>query len=110
MYSPISFTQASSHIPTKMNSTASIQYPNISKVLPATNKMWALPSPFPVSSHQETPASEVGTKASNTGGTLRKRLDRLTMVLERGVDRQILDAQIRAYDTPLRHSAKPRHL
>lgn len=43
------------------------------------------------------------------GGSFRKGLDRLTRVLERKVDNQVMNAQIRAYDTPSNLNEKPRY-
>jgi hypothetical protein len=39
-------------------------------------------------------------KQITIGGNLKTGLDKLTRVVERGVDRQILSAQVRAYGTP----------
>jgi hypothetical protein len=53
-----------------------------------------------------TAADNKGTVA---GGSLKKGLDRLTRVLERRVDRQIMTAQIRAYDNSEHDSNKVRY-
>jgi len=48
-------------------------------------------------------------KAPTAGGMLGKGLNRLTRMLEQSVDRQIVAAQIRAYDTSSESPAKLRH-
>jgi hypothetical protein len=43
------------------------------------------------------------------GGNFRKGLDRLTRMLEHKVDNQVMNAQIRAYDSPSGLDEKPRY-
>lgn len=49
-------------------------------------------------------------KDAIAGGNLMKGLNRLTRILERKVDRQIMTAQIRAYDCPSESFEKPRYM
>jgi DNA polymerase III sliding clamp (beta) subunit (PCNA family) len=48
--------------------------------------------------YEQVYPTEADNKGTIAGGSLKKGLDRLTRVLERRVDRQIMTAQIRAYD------------
>jgi hypothetical protein len=52
----------------------------------------------------------VDKKITVAGGSLKKGLDRLTQVLERRIDRQVLQAQIRAYDHSPVLSEKSRYM
>lgn len=85
----------------------SIEYPIISKVLPATNKMCALPPPFPDTGIQTKSSAEADKQIVTASGALAKSLNKLTLIVERGIDRQVMAAQIRAYDTPTHSPSKP---
>jgi hypothetical protein len=65
----------------------------------------------PVSAPMKHTNNPNGDPVHNTmvGGSFRKGLDRLTRVLERKVDNQVMNAQIRAYDTPSSLSEKHRY-
>lgn len=56
------------------------------------------------SSEQSLPLY-TNNKGSVAGGNLRKGMDRLVKVLERRVDRQVMVAQIKAYDSSSQHAA-----
>jgi hypothetical protein len=73
-------------------------YSNTSRQSHIYRNMFAQTTSAPPS----TTTYEQGLSANQqpmAGGSLRKGLERLTQVIERGVDRQILTAQMRAYDT-----------
>jgi len=65
----------------------------------------------PVSAPMKDTNNPNGDLIHNTvvSGSFRKGLDRLTRVLERKVDNQVMNAQIRAYDTPSSLNEKPRY-
>jgi hypothetical protein len=48
--------------------------------------------------YEDAHPTTTNDKIPTAGGSLKKGLDHLTRVLERRVDRQIMDAQIRAYN------------
>jgi len=58
---------------------------------------------------QQSYPVEAAEKAPTAGGVLGKGLNRLTRMLAQSVDRQIVAAQIRAYDTSSESSTKPRY-
>ncbi|KAH7066157.1 hypothetical protein BKA63DRAFT_156283 [Paraphoma chrysanthemicola] len=88
---------------TSMKNTASTQLSTIPRVLPAINRVWT--NTVSESRREKEP----GRSAANEG-TFIKGMDRLVNVLERRIDRQILAAQIRAYDDPSVTPAKSHHL
>jgi hypothetical protein len=52
----------------------------------------------------------IDSQNTMAGGCFKKSLDRLTRVLERKVDRQVMAAQIRAYENTSDLSEKPRYM
>lgn len=70
--------------------------------------MFSQAIPAPVSGHERSLSTLANGKQPVVGGSLRKGMDRLVRVIERRVDRQILAAQIRAYDSSSVASAKSR--
>lgn len=71
--------------------------------------MFSQALPTSPSGHERSLSSLANGKQPVVGGSLRKGMDRLVKVIERRVDRQILAAQIRAYDTSSVSSAKSHH-
>jgi hypothetical protein len=92
------------------NSMTSNQFSNISRVLPATNRVWTETETDPASKKELVYPAMVDRSHLNTNGNVRNGLNRLVKILERRIDRQVLAAQIRAYDAPSEPAAKPRQL
>jgi hypothetical protein len=93
-----------------MNNMTSNQFSTISRVLPATNRVWTETVPDPASKKELVYPAMVDRSHTNTSGNFRNGLNRLVKVLERRIDRQVLAAQIRAYDATPEPAAKPRQL
>ncbi|OAL04540.1 hypothetical protein IQ06DRAFT_290611 [Phaeosphaeriaceae sp. SRC1lsM3a] len=63
-----------------------------------------------VSMDEQNSAIVVENQGPLPGGLLRLGLDRLTRILERRIDRQVLEAQMRAYESYPDLSEKPRYM
>lgn len=72
--------------------------------------MWSQTLPVSVSNNEQSDPAAVASKDIVAGGNLRKGLDRLVKVLERRVDRQVMAAQIRAYQSPSEAPTKSNNL
>jgi hypothetical protein len=75
-----------------------------------TNTLWSQTLPVSVSNNEQSDPAAIASKDKVAGGNLRKGLDRLVKVLERRVDRQVLAAQIRAYQSPPEAPTKPNNI
>jgi hypothetical protein len=68
------------------------------------------PASAPTNTNQHNFPTTADSKGAIAGSNFAKGLERLTRVLERRVDRQIMTAQIRAYDCPADLLEKPRYM
>jgi hypothetical protein len=64
---------------------------------------------FSTPKYEHAYPTAASSKDTGAGGSLKRGLDRLSRVLERRVDRQIMNAQIRAYDSFEAVSDKARY-
>jgi hypothetical protein len=67
-------------------------------------------APFSVANEQQSYSTNIDSKAPTAGGILAKGLNRLTEVIERRVDSQILAAQMRSYDTSSQPMVQHRYM
>jgi hypothetical protein len=72
--------------------------------------MWPRSKAVSAPSDEKNSLSTVNNNPPIAGGSLRKSLDRLTQILERRVDQQVLQAQIRAYGNSQTPVEMPRYL
>jgi hypothetical protein len=80
------------------------------QIPPATITMSAPLAPFSVANEQQSYSTNIDSKAPTAGGILAKGLNRLTEVIERRVDSQILAAQMRSYDTSSQPMVQHRYM
>jgi hypothetical protein len=72
--------------------------------------MWPRSMRATAPSDEKNYVATTNNNAPLAGGSLRKSLDRLTQLLERRVDQQVLQAQIRAYDNSSTPLDMPRYV
>jgi hypothetical protein len=72
--------------------------------------MWPRSKAVSAPSDEKNYLPTVNSDSPVVGGSLRKSLDRLTQILERRVDQQVLQAQIRAYGNSPTPVDMPRYL
>jgi hypothetical protein len=70
----------------------------------------SMPSAAPTNTNETSYPTVTDNKDAIAGSSFAKGLNRLTRVLERKVDRQIMVAQIRAYDYPADMLEKTRYM
>jgi hypothetical protein len=84
-----------------MNTATPNQQTTAPQAFPTTIRMFPQPLPNLPSNYEQCNHTLTDGKEAVAGGSLRKGINRLVKVLERRVDRQIMTAQVRAYDTSL---------
>jgi hypothetical protein len=92
-----------------MNTVNFILHKHFTKTLPGRAKMCSRSSTISTLSDEHHDLTPVEAHRPVVGGRLNKGLNRLVKVLERRVDRQIMAAQIQAYDNSSETDHEPRY-